>query len=256
MAVIESTQGGEFEDTSTWVGGVVPTTGDTAVVKHSVYWDTGTPSRDCAVQVDSDGELFATSVTVQLTDNLVLNGGILWLYIGGVFDLSNPLTTTAASTIDWNYGEVSAGDIFGGINASHEITHENCSGAKLTCDVAGTLNLGGDAIWLDITISANTILGRDLSCDDLDGTTGTLALGSRRITIAGTFDGNNLSFTNTRCHVYGGTMQNVDASGTNAIYAHDCTDGDGNKNVKFLNLNWYPNENLTAKHKMLLLKSA
>jgi len=57
---------------------------------------------------------------------------------------------------------------------------------------------------------------------------------SASVTLTGTLDGDNISVLNTDCRIHGGTVQNVNASGTNIIRATDnVTDGDGNVNVYF-----------------------
>jgi len=66
------------------------------------------------------------------------------------------------------------------------------------------------------------------------GGANTIDLASCAITQTGTFDGTNITPTNTAAQFIGGTIANLDASGTATIDALSAvTDGGGNVNVNF-----------------------
>lgn len=99
-------------------------------------------------------------------------------------------------------------------------------------DGAGTLTFEKDATCAAITMAAGT-LALDtyaLTIGDLSGTGGTFALDSGALVISGTFDGDNITFTNTAGIANGGTMDNVDLTGEVPLL-HFGAPGSGNTNV-------------------------
>ncbi|HUX00835.1 MAG TPA: hypothetical protein VMY35_07630 [Phycisphaerae bacterium] len=102
---------------------------------------------------------------------LTLNGGCdlagtLRLLDGAIIDAVSPIVVTADGVeVDWDYDHWAGGPgtLYGGFNAAgFSVTHTNTTGATLTCDQAGDLELGGDATGLAVTISAAVDLDGDM----------------------------------------------------------------------------------------------
>ena len=130
----------------------------------------------------SDGE-FVLQDNVAITGTAAASGGTI--STGGTYTLTlASILTGDGFEIDWGAGQL---DIDGGINATN-VTHSTTdSGNVLTCDVAGTLKLGGDAEALAVNInSAGTVtLGSDITCGAFTLTGGTLNVGSYNGTVYG-----------------------------------------------------------------------
>ena len=126
-------------------------------------------------------DLFSiTGVTLQTPGTpTIISGGILGVQTDGILDTANPIETGGTCYIDWNYGGL---EIFGGINASHAISHVHTTDSILICDVTGPLNLGATAdtgLAIDINAPAGAVtLGADIYCGDFT------------MTAAATFNGN------------------------------------------------------------------
>lgn len=162
----------------------------------------------------------------------ILSGGTLKGDDEGVLDSASPVTTAGDCTIDW-----ADLDIFGGLNADGDtITHLNGSSASvLTCDVTGILNMGAtEDTGVAIVIDANVTLAADPWCGNLTHTSGAFDLGSNTIHISGTFDGNSNVVTSDGAVIHGGTITDVDNTGSPAILAINSTNGGGNTNITFV----------------------
>ena len=108
-----------------------------------------------------------------------------------------------------------------------------------------TIKLNGQRIDCgDIEIGYSTYLGV-LDCDEGEihaqgisnaGSNGSceLHLDAATVHLTSTLDGSNLVVTNDNAEIHGGTVQNVDLSGSNPLDArHSVTDGGSNQNVDF-----------------------
>ena len=181
---------------------------------------------------DCTWDVFEIEDTTLQTPNgaEILAGGTLFSDESGILDSASPVTTAGDCTIDWD--EL---DIFGGLNASHTITHLNGGAATvLTCDVAGILNTGATAdTEVAIVIAANVTLAADPWCGNLTHTSGTFDLAGNTIHISGTFDGNSNVVISNGAVIHGGTITDVDNTGSPVIFAIGSTDGGGNTNITF-----------------------
>ena len=74
MANIVSTQTGDFDDTTTWVGGAVPTTGDTVNIAsgHTVTYDTAVSGQFGDIDIDG---ILVHSADMQVNGLLRIDGG-------------------------------------------------------------------------------------------------------------------------------------------------------------------------------------
>jgi hypothetical protein len=94
MAAITTAQAGDWADTATWVGGVVPTVGDTATIFHDV-----TVTTSVSVDGITLNEVLAISGTLTLNGNVscALSGWRLEVQAGGTLDLAGFTITPIAA---------------------------------------------------------------------------------------------------------------------------------------------------------------
>ena len=120
----------------------------------------------------------------------IVSGGMLIGILDAILDVGNPIYTEGPCTIDWQLDGL---DIYGGINASHAIDHQNGAGSKLTCDVAGTLDMGATAdTGVAVEIDAAGLIvtqGADVWCGDFTLTAGTFNGGGHTVNASGDYAG-------------------------------------------------------------------
>jgi len=68
----------------------------------------------------------------------IVSGGTLIGIFDAILDVENPIDTEGPCTINWQLDGL---DIYGGINASHAITHIDGEESTLKCDVTGDLDI-------------------------------------------------------------------------------------------------------------------
>jgi hypothetical protein len=139
---------------------------------------------------DAVGELGGS-----VAGNVALDGGVFRTRAAGATLTGNVTTTASGGRVNW----LSNGGIVGTFNASGPVTHENAASGTLTINAASTLNLGGNATGLAVTVnpaSGNVTLGRNLVCGALTLSAGTFVRGSYTVTCASlTGDGSGCTAT-------------------------------------------------------------
>jgi hypothetical protein len=163
-----------------------------------------TPIANATITVKSGGMLYDGTTNWAITQPITVEtGGMLGaagttLFANGGVNLAGTLhiglpssvldgfvTATGNCTIDWGSG---AGDILGGLNANgHTVTHDSAAaGNSITCDVAGTLDLGTtDPNEIAVEITANTTIGDSFACGTLTHTAGAITGAGKTITAPG-----------------------------------------------------------------------
>jgi len=147
MAIIYATQSGNWSSTSTWVGGVVPTSAD----------DVFSNNRTITIDVD------ITVITLRNTSN-----ASPVITQGGSFTVNNGVTITATGTIvsGFNFGlYLSTGNLLtisgtAGCNIVANVgsSINTNSGATIACNTTGTVNIVGN-----ITATPNSVVSNGLS---------------------------------------------------------------------------------------------
>jgi len=151
---------------------------------------------------DKDLRIFSTSTHTIALAGVDLGTGDLWIYGDGAGD---SMTVTLS-------GPLTCRDIILGDSNSNGL---------------GALTLGNTATIRSVAEGGG-------------GGANTINLASCAITQTGTFDGTNITPTNTAAQFIGGTIANLDASGTATINAlSGVTDGGGNVNVNFFDGHHY-----------------
>jgi len=142
---------------------------------------------NATITVKNGGNLVCDTVSWTITQPitiegaLAIGGGITLLANGGVnlaggldisqgspvLDTASPINCTGNCIIQWGSGN---GDILGGLDANgFAVTQsDTAAGNSLTCDVAGTLDLGTtEANSIAVTVSAATTIGNSFACGSL-----------------------------------------------------------------------------------------
>jgi len=158
------------------IGGTLTATGN--------MWLEGNVAVTLKITVAEGGVLDPEGV-LSANGGMDLGGNLYLDSAGDAVDTLAPIAITSnTAVIDWGSGN---GDILGGIDAGvYTLTHSNlASGNSLTCNVAGNLNLGGDAALLAVDIRP-----------DAPTLTATADANIYSLTMtSGTFDGNSKTFT-------------------------------------------------------------
>jgi hypothetical protein len=265
MATITSTQSGDFSDTATWTGGVVPTVGDTAVADtgHTVVIDvnttvdkvtqagTGKFTLDDGItltaEVEANAGTFASGGTVEV----ICGAGETAYIVGNVTGVSS----TAVNVCGVNVTGVGTLDLTGSVTGSagnassiangHAAVYTN---ATCTILIDGAVTAGSNnnkfGVFADSSSNASLTIDGNVLAGSTSGY-GVYATGtSPSITVVGNVSGaaaaaaigvnaTGASATVTVTgHVFGGTQPNchgISASGASATVTvtGDVTAGSG-----------------------------
>ena len=101
-APIVSGNSGNWNNPSTWVGGVIPTAGDIVTIANG-HTVTVTANATCAAVIVGNGSLNQSSI-------LTVNAGIS-LAVSGNITITPPATGTVDNTLDVNAGTVSCSSL-------------------------------------------------------------------------------------------------------------------------------------------------
>lgn len=75
MATIETAQDGDFDDTSTWMGGIVPVSGDTIIINHVVTLVASKNLSNSDMTINLGGLVLPKrNITLK---SLIFNGGVI-----------------------------------------------------------------------------------------------------------------------------------------------------------------------------------
>jgi len=144
-----------------WTPGTTETTvGTTTVASGASFWPSNATSTGL-VTINPGGVLMVWN-TFTANGGVSLGGTLQMGTVPAVLDSASPILITAdGAVIDWAYL-----DIFGGLNANGKaVTHSNTTDAVLTCDQAGTLDLGTTtANSIAVTNTAAVTIGNSFAC--------------------------------------------------------------------------------------------
>jgi hypothetical protein len=211
MATINSAQTGNFNQTTTWVGGVVPTTGDIAValaghiitINSNVTCDEVTNANNSGYFLLADGFTLTANVTggASTANNGTLryNGTTSASIIGNV-------TNTQGTNITAPVYQTGTGTL----NITGNITGGNANlGRYGVITIAGTL-----------TVTGNVLSGTNTSCSGIEATgSASIVNVTGNVTSAGTtvsVDGINATGTNANVNVTG-IVTGAASSGSGAV---------------------------------------
>ena len=148
MATIVAQANGNFSDTATWAGGVVPGAGDTAQTGN--YIVTIDASVTCTLNPTGSGYFQVTSGGITITGDLVMQsgyvgGGLRCIHTSGEVTLTGTATGGAGSNAYCAYnvgtGTLTVGTATGGIG-SFAFGAYNAAAGTLICDLAIGSNWG------------------------------------------------------------------------------------------------------------------
>jgi len=156
---------------------------------------------------------------------------------GGAFNMANSADIIFRSAVD-ELSFTADGDITG-VGTLHVFAHDDGNRVVLDMDEyaleATTVTPGrqgkGDGS-IDFGSGAHTIT--NFARAHADNTANAADFATCTINMSGTMDGTGITFSNTTGRICnGGTLANIDCSGTNELYAVGCVDGGSNLNVMF-----------------------
>ncbi len=163
MAAIASTQAGDWDLTSTWVGGVKPVAGDTVTIDHAVTVDTtevcGTSPSDTTVVLQLNADLtIADGGSLEVRGNLSQSSGDMIVSAGGILEFNATNATPSSTTYKWQIGTAgSQGNklICNGSSGNRAIVRSNSGGGNAFVE-AGVFTRSG---WIEASFTDFTRMG-------------------------------------------------------------------------------------------------
>lgn len=174
MATIVAQANGNFSDTATWTGGVVPGAGDTA--QTGDYIVTIDASITCTLNPTGSGYFLVTSGGITITGDLVMQssyvgGGLRCTHGSGTVALTGTATGGAGSSahgaVNAGAGTLTVGTATGGAGANAYGAY-NAAAGTLTVGTAtggagnnayGAVNVGAGTLTVDLAVGNNWGVG-------------------------------------------------------------------------------------------------
>jgi hypothetical protein len=233
MATITSAQSGDFSDTATWVGGVVPTVGDIAIAAtgHIISIDTDvtlTQVQQVGTGKFTLGNGRTLTANVQANQGTLATGGTVEIIstttaaiIGNILGVSSTTANQAAVVINSNANITIQGNITGTTGGSTKaVLYVN---SQCTLSIVGNLTGGSGAgggvgsrcMWITTSsTNSNITIQGNVNAGSADSGHGLISQGtSTIITIVGNVTGSTGAFGSARGVYIIGTGEVVQITG-------------------------------------------